>query len=115
MKHIEDSIQVEVFKWLRLQHKDILAFHVPNGGKRNQIEAARFKRMGVLAGVADILILEPRGKHPLLALELKSQGGKQTPYQLAFEANCIRRNIKYKVAHSFYQAKEIIDEYLKIA
>jgi VRR-NUC domain len=114
MKHIEDQIQIEIFKWLRLQHKDILAFHVPNGGKRNLLEAARLKRMGVLAGVADVLILEPRGKHPLLALELKSQGGKQTPLQAVFEANCIRRNIKYKIAKSFYQAKEIIDEYLNL-
>jgi hypothetical protein len=46
----------------------LVAWHTPNGGKRNAVEAARFKAMGVRSSVSDlvavhdgrIFALEPR-------------------------------------------------------
>lgn len=49
-----------------------LLFHPANGGKRNIIEATKFKAMGVVAGVPDLLLLW-QGK--LYAFELKSTSG----------------------------------------
>lgn len=54
--HHEDDLQKNVIDFIRLQYPSILAFHVPNGGKRNKWEAVRLKRQGVLAGVSDILL-----------------------------------------------------------
>jgi len=31
-----------------------LLFHVPNGGSRNKIEAAKFKGMGLIPGIPDL-------------------------------------------------------------
>lgn len=51
MNHIEDSEQMTLFEWAHLQSGKypelVLLFHIPNGGKRDAREAARFKKMGV--------------------------------------------------------------------
>ncbi len=57
-----------------------LWWHTPSGGYRRRTEAAIFTGLGVKAGIPDLLILS-RGK--LLAVELKSEGGKLTPAQKA--------------------------------
>lgn len=77
MKHEEDALQRACVRWLRLAHPRVFAFHCPNGGKRNLAEAARFKAMGVIPGIPDLLILEGRG----LAVELKSKKGVLTDNQ----------------------------------
>src|SRR5262249_36272077 len=69
---------------LRLRAKpDVLWLHVPNGGLRSKREAARFKRMGVLAGASNLLLWH-RGNS--FALELKSLGGRLSDAQLEFLA-----------------------------
>ena len=44
--------------------------HIPNGGKRSFSEAAKFKRMGVRAGVPDYLMSNKDGK-PVAWFEFK--------------------------------------------
>lgn len=50
----EDKEQEIVARWLTRNR--ILFYHIPNGGKRDKREAAKFKRCGVQAGVPDICI-----------------------------------------------------------
>ena len=51
MSRLEDAIQCAVFDHIRVRgSRDLVARHTPNGGKRNMIEAARFKGLGVRAG-----------------------------------------------------------------
>jgi hypothetical protein len=54
--------------------------HIPNGGRRNPIEAAIFKGLGVVAGVPDLILIH--GGH-VFGLELKTEGGRLSPTQLA--------------------------------
>lgn len=84
----EDQEQRKLAQWLDL-HK-ILWAHIPNGGHRNKIVAAKLKGQGVKAGVPDILIfdippkLESRGVQvfPGIAIELKrTKGGTVSPEQ----------------------------------
>lgn len=75
MRHLEDNLQRACVRWLRLRHPNVFAFHCPNGGKRGLAEAARFKAMGVVPGIPDLLIFERRGEHPGLAIELKAPKG----------------------------------------
>jgi predicted RecB family endonuclease len=64
--------------------KNCFAFHVPNGGYRNKIEAARLKRQGVKAGCPDIFIVKD-GR--AFALELKTEKGRMSPAQcIAFNS-----------------------------
>lgn len=67
----EDQIQSALNRHLAVRlRSDVVWFHVPNGGYRNAIEAARFKGMGVKAGVPDCLFFD-RGR--FYGLELKTE------------------------------------------
>ena len=68
-------------------------FHCPNGGKRSKASGARLKRMGVRAGVPDLLIFRERSPVVNIAIELKVPSGRgrlssqQTDW-LCVLANC---------------------------
>ena len=80
----EAAIHAAVCDHLRLRAKpDVLWLHPANGGTRDIREAARFKRMGVLAGASDLLLWH-RGNS--FALELKSPAGRLSDAQLEFLA-----------------------------
>ena len=82
MKREEDAIQKAVVDHLNIRGVDGLVwFHVPNGGARSKIEAARFKRMGVRPGVSDLILYHDC---TLYALELKAGKNKPTKAQEAF-------------------------------
>ena len=77
----EDEEQIMVMKWAELQMgrwPDLQwLYHIPNGGKRRRTEAARFKAMGVKAGVPDLCLPVPKGGYHGLYIEMKRQeGGK---------------------------------------
>jgi len=80
----EVQIHAAVVAHLRLRAKpDVLWLHVPNGGKRDKISAAILKRMGTLAGAADLLFWHQGNA---FALELKAPGGRLSELQLKFQA-----------------------------
>ncbi len=79
MRRPEETIQRAVFQHIAARSMPgVFAWHTPNGGKRNLVEAIKLKRMGTLAGVPDVLILMG-GR--LYALELKAPKGRLTPVQ----------------------------------
>ena len=81
--HPEEDLQIAVIDLLRRFAKPgVIYFHCANGGYRNPREAARFKAMGVLPGVSDIIISMPGGKMGFL--ELKAGKGKITKAQNNF-------------------------------
>jgi hypothetical protein len=51
----------------------VVYFHVPNGGSRNAVEGARFKAIGVKAGVPDLVFF---AYQRFYTLELKEPGGR---------------------------------------
>ena len=105
----EDSLQIAVIDYLRYQFPHVLAFHCPNGGSRNAIEGAKLKRMGVLAGVSDILIFH---RCRMCAIELKIKPNLPTPKQKEFGDKWVKEGGKFFVAFDILQAKKIIDEFL---
>jgi hypothetical protein len=81
-RHVEDDIQRAIAQ--RLDALKLLWCHVPNGGKRNMLEAKRMKSHGVKPGVPDVLIFDSppnRLGAKGAALELKAPGGKTSPEQ----------------------------------
>jgi hypothetical protein len=75
----EARIQIAIVQWIRLVAPQVLAFHPANGGWRSKAEAARFKAMGVLAGVPDIVVIAPGGKAHFL--EIKTPTGRLSDEQ----------------------------------
>jgi len=109
----ENNMQIACASWLRLQFPKALAFHVPNGGRRPRtsvrrkgqivsipLEASKFKKMGVLAGVPDFIILEPNETYSGLIIELKTKGGTLQKTQKEFLIKCIDRGYKTIVCWS---------------
>ena len=47
-----------------------LLYHVPNGGSRNKAEASKLKRMGVRAGVPDLVLPVPRAGYALSLIHI---------------------------------------------
>jgi hypothetical protein len=79
----EESIQRKVIQEIRRRGvPDLVYFHPPNGGWRHPHAASRFKTLGALAGVSDIVALL-YGR--FYALELKAPGGKMSPAQHDFQ------------------------------
>ncbi len=83
---LEADIQRAILDYLRLALPGYLTFHIPNGGRRGRVEAARLKGQGVLAGVADLCILGPGGFCGWI--EVKRPGEKLTPAQERFRDDC---------------------------
>lgn len=81
-----------------LLRKDWRAWHTPNEGSRNIVAGANLKRMGMLAGIPDWVIVSPDGK--VYFLELKRVGEKLTKEQDEFRMWCVANGIPYAVAHS---------------
>ena len=75
----EDDEQAVVIMWASMntaKYEDVdLLFHIPNGGKRNPREAARFRQMGVRAGMPDLCLPVARGIYHALYIEMKRRRG----------------------------------------
>lgn len=116
MNHYEDNEQISLFDWAALQSGKCpelkLLFHIPNGGKRNAREGARFKRMGVKPGVPDLFLPVPRGKYHGLFIELKSSNGKLTDYQRHWLQDLAASGYAACVCFGFDEAKNDILKYL---
>src|ERR1700730_9885124 len=109
MSRLEDAIQCAVFDHIRVRgSRDLVAWHTPNGGKRNRIEAARFKGLGVRAGVSDVVALH-RGR--IVALELKAPGGLATEAQLKVIADMNRAGAPTCVADGLDDALTVVESW----
>lgn len=77
----EDHMQNAIMTYLKIYFPDILAIHVPNEGKRSPFERYKFKYLGGVAGVPDILIFKKNDTYSGLAIELKVGYNKPTENQ----------------------------------
>lgn len=107
---LEEQIHVAVADLLRLQAKrGVIWAHIPNGGRMSVRTGARLKRMGVLPGIADFLLVFPPGVCGFL--EIKAPKGVQSDAQKAFEALCSELSVPYAIARSSQQAEGILREW----
>lgn len=82
----EHKLQCACIRWWDLQYSQIhfLLFHIPNGGRRNVVEAAIFQRMGVRRGVCDLFLSIPAEGYHGMYIEIKFGKGKETAEQVKF-------------------------------
>ncbi len=135
----EHQIQVGLFEWIDLQ-KEIYpalknAFAIPNGGSRNEIEAANLKAEGVKAGVLDVCLAYPSNGFHGLFIEHKTKKGKLSKDKPIYHKSKYRGNkvIRYiregqetwferlveagyccRVSRSVYESIDILKIYLGI-
>lgn len=108
----EHEIQVELVKYL--SKLKIKFFAVPNGFVRSgdKLEAARYinymKAEGFRNGAPDLVLLPGGGR--VVFLELKTEKGKPSEYQLEWQEFFNLNQYTYKIVYGLDEAKNFIDK-----
>jgi hypothetical protein len=84
----------------------VIYFHCPNGAPTSAKIGARMKAMGLLAGVADLIIVRPGGL--VYFLELKTAKGSLSTAQRAFRDVCEANGVPYAVAINSERVEAIL-------
>lgn len=115
ISHEESNIQIHCVRLFRMMHPTLskVLFSVPNGGHRDKITGAILKAEGVVAGVADLLLLHPSGIYHGLCIEMKTPKGKQQDSQKEWQKEVESQGYKYIVCHSVEEFLNGTEDYLK--
>ena len=114
--HQESKLQIQCVKWFKTQYPQIAnhLFAVPNGGYRNQREAAIMKTEGITPGVADLILLYPNTYQSVLCIEMKTEKGKQTPHQEQWQKDITTYpQYTYHICRTLEQFINIVNNYLR--
>lgn len=109
----EFSLCVQCYAWFSLQYAKREMWHVPNGGKRNLLEAVKFKQMGVKKGVPDYIFPEPVAPYHGLFVEFKTEKTRESIEQLQLMHKLEQKNYFVAVVRSFEQFQEVVRRYFK--
>lgn len=105
----EYDLQCAVVQHLKRRQKPgVFFFAVPNGEKRSAITGARLKKMGVRAGVADLVVLV---NGTAFGIELKASAkGRQSPAQVVAGREWEDAGGEYFIASSLDDALELLEQ-----
>lgn len=106
MRQHESKLQSTCVRWFKYQYPQYVIFAIPNGGSRNPIEAKRLQREGVLAGVADLIVL---ADNKTLFIEMKHGKGKQSDKQKDFQKQIQKLGFSYFICNSFDKFQNIVE------
>lgn len=109
-RHVESEIQQQMVQWFRLEYPTYIIAAIPNGGRRNAIEAKIMKGEGVLAGFSDLIIIADKN---VLFVEVKTAKGKQTEKQIQFQNKVQKLGFQYPVCRSLSEFMRTINKWLK--
>lgn len=117
----ESRIQHICVSWFRktFPHVAKLLFAVPNGGWRGPKAAMTMRYEGQVNGVADLILLFPKGGKSSLCIEMKvpkrkgSSAGKQSPAQLSWQTLVEEHGSTYVVCHGLVEFVKAVCDYLQ--
>jgi hypothetical protein len=114
MKSPESQLQSACVMWFRLQYPVLgrLMFAVPNGHYRSKRTACIIKGEGVVAGVADLILLVPNKKYASLCIEMKAGKGRQTELQAQFQSAAESVGNMYAVCRTFEEFQTTVNQYV---
>jgi hypothetical protein len=107
----EDILQAKLYKWYTntfcLKHHEPrhCIFSVPNGGYRKKSEAVTLRATGLLPGVSDLIIIQPKR---IIFVEVKTEIGVQSDQQKAFEETVKYLGFEYYLVRSLEDLQRII-------
>lgn len=115
--YIEDKLQIACKYWFDCQYPQyrLLLHHSPNEGllMKHDRDGAKRKAMGMRAGFPDFIFLLPNRFYPYLALELKSEKGRQSDHQKEYQLAVEKAGGLYVIIRTLEQFIETINNYLK--
>lgn len=113
-KQEEHRIQTAMVDWFRTQYPKMQhnLFAIPNGGRRDAVTGAMLKAEGVLAGVADLILLKSNRHYGALLIETKTRKGKQRDSQKEWESKITKDGYKYVIVRSLDDFMREVKSYL---
>lgn len=117
----ESQHQAYVFEWsqqpsVRAKWPELkLLHHVPNGGRRDKIEAKHLKQQGVKPGVPDLCLPVARGKYHGLYIEMKTETGRPTDEQKWWGEQLLEQGYMWEICHGWQSAVRVLEWYLTLA
>lgn len=126
MRHVEHQHQVALIAWAARTWLPTAAdvepgskvadylLAIPNGGRREKLEAVRLKAEGVKPGVSDLLLPLRRHDCAGLWLELKAPGGKPTPAQRDWLRRMDAAGYRAEWRDDWVSAAQVIAEYVGV-
>lgn len=72
------------------------------------------KAEGVTAGVADAILLLPRGEYHALCIEFKTEVGRQSEHQKTFQTAAESNGYRYEIIKNFDTFLAIVENYLSL-
>ena len=115
MRHTESKTQSACVRWFRYQYPQYakLLISVPNGVATTATQGRILKAEGMVAGASDLLLLLPNKSHPYLCIELKTDKGRQSEAQKAWQQAVENKALaRYAIARSVEEFIELITDYL---
>ena len=109
----EDRLQHAVMYYLNAKYPQAFAIHVANEGRRSPFERYKFKYLGGVSGIPDILVFYKNAFKCGLALELKVGYNKPTPNQRKCLKTLENANWEALWVNNYDDAVKIIDNYFK--
>ena len=109
----EDILQAAIYRWYyntyctKKNNPKHCIFSVPNGGNRSAREAAKFKATGLVAGVSDLIVVQP---NRIIFVEVKFEKGKQSDKQKAFEKTVKDLGFEYILVRNLEDFKGYVEK-----
>lgn len=115
-RYLEDRLQMACKYWFDCQYPQyrLLLHHSPNEGllMKHDRDGAKRKAMGMRPGFPDFIFLLPNRQHPYLALELKSEKGRQSDHQKEYQLAVEQAGGKYVIVRSLDEFIGQINAYM---
>lgn len=114
----EAKHQAAVIKWsqqprVRATFPELaLLHHIPNGGRRDAIEARHLKQQGVKAGVPDLFLPVARGGYHGLFIEMKTESGRTSLSQEWWIEQLSKQGYLCIVCQGWKPAVEALEGYM---
>lgn len=114
-RDLEHKLQAACVRWYRLQYPKMKhnLFAVPNGSKRDVIIGAKLKEEGVLAGVADLILLKSNRFYGALLIEMKTPEGRQSDTQKEWQQKITDDGFKYVIVRSLEDFQREVKQFLE--
>lgn len=114
----EAQHQANVIKWSLLHREErpelALLHHIPNGGRRDPVEARHLKELGVKPGVPDLFLPVARGGYHGLYIEMKSETGHTSREQEDWGERLTVQGYRWQVCHGWEAAAAALEWYLSL-
>lgn len=116
-RYMEDRLQIDCKYWFDCQYPQyrLLLHHSPNEGllMQHDRDGAKRKAMGMRPGFPDFIFLLPNRDYPYLAMELKSEKGRQSDHQKKYQQVVERVGGKYVIIRTLDEFMTTVKAYLE--